>query len=38
MAAALSSLAMRKEDLDRVVPDGQPMFGEDGYTGIYTFR
>jgi hypothetical protein len=38
MAAALSSLAMRESDLDKVVPKDQPMFGQKNYVGIFQFR
>ena len=38
MAAALSSLAMKREDLAKVAPFGQPMSGDHGYVGIYTFK
>jgi hypothetical protein len=38
MAAALSSLAMRESDLNKVVPKNQPMLGQKNYAGIFEFR
>ncbi len=36
--AAMSSLAMRETELDKVVPKNQPMFGQKNYVGVFQFR